>query len=74
MANEQSGNHGEGNPEAARNFNEAEQRFVNSPPGRRKIEEGAKVRPEEQAALEDAERRGREHAKEEDPAVQRESH
>ena len=32
-------NHGEGNPEAADRFNTAEQGFVNSAQGRKKIEE-----------------------------------
>ena len=59
-------NHGEGNAEAADRFNSAEQEFVNSQRGKRKIEEGAKVRPEEEAELANAERVGREHAKDDD--------
>ena len=59
-------NHGEGNEEAADRFNSAEQEFVNSQRGKRKIEEGAKVRPEEEAELANAERVGREHAKDDD--------
>jgi hypothetical protein len=59
-------NHGEGNPEAAAEFNEAEQEFVNSARGKEKIREGAKVRPGEEAQLEQAEERGRSKAKNDD--------
>jgi hypothetical protein len=59
-------NHGEGNPEAAERFNSAEREFVNSKRGKQKIQEGPKVRPEEQAALADAEKVGRQHAKYDD--------
>jgi hypothetical protein len=71
MGNESSENHGEGNPEAAERFNEAEQQFIKSPRGQQKIKEGPQVRPEEQAELERAERIGREHIKAEDPEVHR---
>jgi hypothetical protein len=59
-------NHGEGDPEAAGRFNSAEQEFVNSKRGKQKIQEGPKVRPEEQADLADAEKVGRQHAKHDD--------
>jgi hypothetical protein len=59
-------NHGEGNPEAASKFNEAEQRFVNSPEGKRKIGKGPRVRPEEEAELARAEQRGRARGKNDD--------
>jgi hypothetical protein len=59
-------NHGEGNPEAAEHFNSAERQFVDSERGRRKIREGAKVRPNEEADLAEAERIAREHAKNDD--------
>jgi hypothetical protein len=59
-------NHGEGNPEAAEQFNAAEREFVNSKRGKQKIQEGPKVRPEEQADLADAEQIGRQHAKYDD--------
>jgi hypothetical protein len=72
MASETPENHGEGNPEAAERFNDAEQQFVQSAQGRQKIKEGPKVRPEEQAELERAERVTRERAKAEDPQVRRE--
>jgi hypothetical protein len=49
-------NHGEGNPEAAAHFNKAEHEFVASKRGQRKIREGGNVSPEEEAALEEAER------------------
>jgi hypothetical protein len=48
-------NFGEGNPEAAAEFNEAEQKFVKSARGKEKIRRGAQVSPGEQPALEQAE-------------------
>jgi len=63
-SNRDEANHGEGNPEAADRFNSAEQNFVNSKRGDRKIHEGAQVRPEEEADLANAEKIGRGHAKE----------
>jgi hypothetical protein len=71
MAKESTSNHGEGNPEAAARFNSAEQKFVDSTRGKQKIQEGAHVRPEEEADLAKAEKAGRERAKGEDPAVTR---
>ena len=71
MATESTSNHGEGDPEAAERFNSAEQQFVDSTRGKQKIQEGAHVRPEEEADLAQAERSGRERAKDEDPAVTR---
>ena len=59
-------NHGEGNPQAAEEFNEAEREFVNSPRGKEKIREGAKVRPDEEADLAQAEQRGKSKAKDDD--------
>jgi hypothetical protein len=49
-------NHGEGNPDAAARFNQAEQEFVNSSRGQEKIREAGNVRPDEEAQLEEAER------------------
>ena len=63
---QRSTNHGEGNPEAAAEFNKAEQAFVNSPQGKAKIRMGANVRPEEEADLEQAEQRAKEHGKNDD--------
>lgn len=59
-------NHGEGNPEAAAEFNKAERDFVASPEGQRKIKEGPKVKPGEEADLKDAEQRGKSRAKADD--------
>ena len=47
MSNDPSGNHGEGDPEAAARFNKAETRFVGSVRGTEAIREGADVQPEE---------------------------
>jgi hypothetical protein len=53
---EPGGNKGEGNPEAAARFNKAEQDFVHSDRGQKKIREAGNVRPDEEAQLEEAER------------------
>jgi hypothetical protein len=66
MSNEPSSNHGEGNPEAAERFNTAERQFVNSDSGKKKIKQGAQVRPGEEAELAKAEQAGRVHAKDDD--------
>jgi hypothetical protein len=62
-------NQGEGNKEAARDFNKAEQQFVKSG----KVTEAAgKAKPKSEAEakeLEHAEKAGRSHSKGEDPAV-----
>jgi hypothetical protein len=63
-------NHGEGNPEAAERFNKAEREFVDSPRGKKKIRQGAKVRPEEEAELAKAEQIGRERAKSDESAAE----
>ena len=59
-------NQGEGNPEAAERLNTAERAFVDSARGKKKIQEGPKVRPDEEADLANAERVGRDHAKDDD--------
>lgn len=59
-------NHGEGNPEAAADFNKAEREFVNSPQGKAKIRKGPQVRPEEEADLEQAEQRAKARGKNDD--------
>jgi hypothetical protein len=56
-------NHGEGNPEAADRFNTAEREFVGSDRGKKKIQEGTQVGPNEEADLAKAEELGRERAK-----------
>ncbi len=48
-------NLGEGNPEAAAEFNEAEQKFVKSARGQQQIRRGPEVAPGEESALEQAE-------------------
>jgi hypothetical protein len=63
---EKSTNHGEGNPEAAAEFNEAERKFVNSPQGKAKIGKGPQVRPDEEAELEQAEQRAKARGKNDD--------
>jgi len=59
-------NHGEGNPEAAAEFNKAERDFVASKQGKRKIKEGPRVKPGEEAALEQAEQQAGSHARNDD--------
>lgn len=65
------GNQGEGDRQADQRYRERTQEFVNSPRGRRKIEEGVNPGPAEERELERAEREGRSRAKEEDPNVDR---
>lgn len=59
-------NQGEGNREAAEEFNKAEREFVNSPQGKAKIRKGPQVKPEEEAALRQAEERAKAHSKNDD--------
>lgn len=59
-------NHGEGNPEAAAEFNKMERDFVASSKGQRAIKEGPQVKPGEEAELQQAEQRGKSHAKDDD--------
>ena len=66
MGNEASSNHGEGNPEAAERFNKAEREFVDSPRGKKKIQEGPQVQPGEEASLAKAEELARQRAKDDD--------
>lgn len=60
-------NHGEGDPESANRFNEAERRFVDSARGKQKILGGTNVRSGEEADLEEAERLGKQRAKGRNP-------
>jgi hypothetical protein len=69
MATNSNTNHGEGNPEAGKRFNEAETRFVESARGKQKVRDGANIRPDEESALAEAERVGRARAKGGDAAV-----
>jgi hypothetical protein len=64
--NSEQANHGEGNPEAAADFNQAERQFVQSPEGQRKIRQGTHVPPEEERELDEAEGRARERARAQD--------
>jgi hypothetical protein len=66
MGKETESNRGEGNPEAADRFNKAERAFVASARGKRKVKEGPKVAPAEEAELARAEQAGRDHAKDDD--------
>jgi hypothetical protein len=59
-------NFGEGNPEAAAEFNEAEQKFVKSARGKQKIQRGAEVRPGEESELEQAEEAAKARGKRDD--------
>src|SRR5579862_1185305 len=61
--------HGEGDPEAAKRFNDAETRFVDSARGKEKVGEGARVRPDEEPELAEAERLGKARAKGADAAM-----
>jgi hypothetical protein len=64
-------NLGEGNPEAAAEFNEAEQKFVKSARGKQKIRRGAQVRPSEESALEQAEETAKGRGKNDDSQTTR---
>jgi hypothetical protein len=66
MKENSSVNHGEGDPEAAERFNTAEREFVESPQGKKEIQQGAQVRPEEESELADAEEQGRARSKGDD--------
>ena len=59
-------NQGEGNREAAAEFNRAEREFVESPRGQQKIREGTHVSPSEEPELSEAERRAAERARAQD--------
>ncbi|MGH8142955.1 MAG: hypothetical protein ACREU2_10620 [Steroidobacteraceae bacterium] len=66
MTNASDRNQGEGNREAAKRFNEAEKRFVESPQGEQKIREGVHVKPEQERELSEAERSAKARAKAQD--------
>ena len=70
MGKQSPSNHGEGNPEAADRFNSTEREFVRSARGKKKIQEGADVRLEEEADLAGSEQLGRERAKCDDPKLE----
>jgi len=62
---------GEGDRESARRYDEAAKAFVESGKVKKQAETTAKISPEEERELEEAEKAGKERAKEEDPAVGR---
>ena len=64
MKNPPAANLGEGNPEAAKRFNEAETAFVASVRGKKRIRAGVTIQPGEQAELDGAEQNGKARARE----------
>jgi hypothetical protein len=62
-------NHGEGDPESAKRFNDAETRFVDSARGKEKVLGGVNVRPDEESELAEAEGLGKARAKGADAAM-----
>jgi hypothetical protein len=68
MSNASSSNHGEGNPEAADRFNVAQHEFVSSERGKKKIQEGPQIQPNEEDSLARAEELGRERSRADDCA------
>ncbi|MDQ3775384.1 MAG: hypothetical protein M3461_14050 [Pseudomonadota bacterium] len=62
---------GEGDRESARRYDEATKAFVESGKVEKQGETTAKISPEEERELEEAEKAGKERAQEEDPAVRR---
>ena len=64
-------NHGEGNYQAAREFDAAEAAFAKSGQVDKAAHDAAPKTPAEEAELARAEQAGRERAREEDPAVRR---
>ncbi|MBI4697234.1 MAG: hypothetical protein HY749_24780 [Gammaproteobacteria bacterium] len=64
-------NQGEGNRDAAQQYNEAQRAFVSSERGREAIRHAGDLDDDARRAAEAAERKGRAHAKDEDPAVTR---
>jgi hypothetical protein len=66
MSNEtrnETGNEGEGNKSADRNYREATQKFVESERGRKEIDKAGDVDQREQQEIERAEEEARRHAK-----------
>jgi hypothetical protein len=73
MGKQSPSNHGEGNPEAADRFNTAEREFVSSARGKKKIQEGAEVQPEEDDDLARSEQLDRERAQSDAPTLEHSS-
>jgi len=61
-----SGNEGEGNRTADRNYREATTKFAHSERGRREIEKAGDVKPNEEKEIRRAEKEAKGHAKERD--------
>jgi hypothetical protein len=68
MGNPTSGNQGEGNRTADRNYREATEKFVNSERGQREINKAGQVPPAEEKDIRKAEEQAKERAKEHDPS------
>lgn len=64
-------NKGEGDPEAARRYNEAQQEFIKSGKVQQQEEDRRNISDSERSELEKAEKAGASRAKEEDPAIKR---
>jgi hypothetical protein len=64
-------NQGEGNKEAARRFNKETRQFLETEEAKKRLTEGAELDEEEEAEGLEAEKRGRQRAKEADPEVVR---
>jgi hypothetical protein len=62
------GNEGEGNRGADRRYREATQQFVDSPRGRKAMQDAGNVTPEQAREIEQAEQQAKQRAKEHDPA------
>lgn len=67
-------NQGEGNREAARQYNEATREFVESGKVKEAATKAGNLPESEKAKLREAEQAGKQHTKEEDPALKRNYH
>jgi hypothetical protein len=61
------GNEGEGNKTADRNYRDATRKFVESERGREEISKAGKVSPEDERKIRQAEEQAKQRAKEHDP-------
>jgi hypothetical protein len=68
---QRSDNQGEGDKEAARRFNKETRQFLETEKAKKRLREGAELSEEEKAEGAEAEKRGRQRAKEADPEVVR---
>lgn len=74
MPGRKSGNQGEGDRESARRFNEAQQKFVDSPEGEEAIAQAGELSESEREEAEQAEDEAASRAREKDPAGVRDYH